>query len=138
MATVLFTWELGGGLGHLMTMSPLVKALAADGHRVVVATKDVLPAQRLFEKDGIELLGTPRSGVQLPYPKQQTIAHLLANIGFGDNTYLESHCNVWKNIYRLLQPDLIVFNHSPVALLAAQTVKARKAVLGSGFFILPD
>jgi hypothetical protein len=138
MGTVLFTWELGGGLGHLMLISPIAKALLAGGHRVVLAVKDVAATRRCLGDCNIELLATPRSQFAIPFPRQETHAHLLANIGFNDSTVLKAHADVWKTVYRTLQPDLIVFVNSPVALLAAQSVPARKAIMGLGFFIPPD
>lgn len=41
MSTILFAWELGAGLGHLMQMRPLVHALLEQGHRVAAASKDL-------------------------------------------------------------------------------------------------
>jgi hypothetical protein len=38
--TILFCWELGGGLGHLMQMLPLADDLVKSGHRVFVALRD--------------------------------------------------------------------------------------------------
>jgi hypothetical protein len=137
MATVLFAWELGGALGHLMVISPIAKALAASGHRMVVAAKDIASARRVLGEK-IELLPTPRSDIPLVFPQQQTYAHLLANVGFGDDSILESHNAAWKTIYDLVRPNLIILNFSPVALLAARGVPARRATLGPGFFVPPD
>ncbi len=44
----------------------------------------------------------------------------------------------WKNIYRAVQPDVIVFDHSPTALLAAHGTPVRRALLGAGFFCPAD
>jgi hypothetical protein len=43
MATVLFAWELGGGLGHLMQMLPLAWGLRRE-HRVVAVLRHLSPA----------------------------------------------------------------------------------------------
>ena len=138
MGTVLFTWELGGGLGHLMLISPITRALQAGGHRVALAVKDVAAARRSLGDCNVGLLATPRSQFTVPFPRQQTHTHLLANIGFNDTTILESHAEAWRTLYRALQPDLIVFVNSPVALLAAQGMTARRAIMGVGFFVPPD
>jgi UDP:flavonoid glycosyltransferase YjiC (YdhE family) len=37
-----------------------------------------------------------------------------------------------------VRPDLIVFDHSPVALLAARGIPARRALIGTGFWCPPD
>jgi hypothetical protein len=138
MGTVLFTWEMGGGIGHLMLISPIAQALIASGHRVLLAAKDVAAAHRLLGESTIELLATPRSRFVAPFPRQETFAHLLANVGFNDTAVLEAHAQAWKTLYRTLQPDLIMFNNSPIALLAARGVPARKVIFGLGFFVPPD
>ncbi len=43
MSTILFAWELGGGLGHLVQLRPPAEALAARGHRVLAAVRPRLP-----------------------------------------------------------------------------------------------
>jgi hypothetical protein len=48
MARVLLTWELGGGLGHLMNLRPLAVALAARGHRVFLAAGDLSRVPGVF------------------------------------------------------------------------------------------
>ena len=44
MATVMFDWEQGGGLGHLMQMLPLAEGLARRGHRVFMAVRELVGA----------------------------------------------------------------------------------------------
>jgi hypothetical protein len=39
MRKLLFTWELGGGLGHLLILRPLMKELVVRGHKVVLAAR---------------------------------------------------------------------------------------------------
>ena len=40
----------------------------------------------------------------------------------------------WRNLFLSVRPDLIVFDHSPTALLAACGLAAKKAMIGTGFF----
>ena len=39
MATILLTWELGGGLGHLANLGPIAGLLTDRGHRVCAALR---------------------------------------------------------------------------------------------------
>ena len=45
MGNILFTWELGGGLGHLMQIQPLAKAMGERGHKVFAALTDLSRAR---------------------------------------------------------------------------------------------
>src|SRR5207247_8636282 len=53
MATVLFAWELGGGLGHMMQMAPLARALVRRGHRVYAALREVAGPEGGFAGSGV-------------------------------------------------------------------------------------
>jgi hypothetical protein len=58
-----------------------------------------------------------------------TYADLLLNIGFGDGEAFTVHLQAWRNLYELVQPDLLVCDHSPTALLAARTLTAARGTL---------
>ena len=44
VSTVLFAWELGGGMGHLLPHRALLAALLKKGHTVHVASRDAIGA----------------------------------------------------------------------------------------------
>ena len=48
MATFLFCWELGGGLGHNVPLAQIAGPLLADGHGVHVALRDLSTAGAAF------------------------------------------------------------------------------------------
>jgi UDP:flavonoid glycosyltransferase YjiC (YdhE family) len=62
----------------------------------------------------------------------------MANNGFGDDRTLVGLGRAWRNLFKLTRPDLIVFDHSPTALLASRGLPARRALLGDGFVCPPD
>ncbi|MCY2950959.1 MAG: hypothetical protein NTU53_03165 [Planctomycetota bacterium] len=139
MGTVLFAWQLGGGLGHLLRMLPLAEGLVKEGHRVFMAFRDLGRAGEIYGQAGVRFLQAPfRSRGRLFFPRTMGFAHLLANVGFWDRRELFGLASAWRNLYRLIRPDLIVFDHSPVALLAARGMAARRALIGTGFFCPPD
>ena len=55
MATVLFTWELGGGIGHLVRHRGLIQQLLTDGHRVHFHACDLEKAHQVFDGLALEL-----------------------------------------------------------------------------------
>jgi hypothetical protein len=56
------------------------------------------------------------------------------NFGFNNVAELTIMAQAWRNLYEYVRPDLIIFDHSPTALLAARGCKAKKALIGTGFF----
>src|SRR5688500_1585738 len=121
MATVLMTWELGGGLGHLMQLRAIGQRLLRRGHRVIAALREVSHAKQLVD-DGVEVLKAPAKTLGLGYEilPPQTYAHLLHNIGFCEGKEASAMVSAWLAIYQQCSPDLILFDHSPTALLAAR------------------
>ena len=138
---ILFCWELGAGLGHLMQMLPLARDLAAKGHTVYIAVRDVPAAMAVFGGAGVRFLQAPLFTPKVArFPRQLNFAHLLANLAFRDDFELFGLTCAWRNLMLMFRPDLIVFDHAPTALLAARSLDlpARTALIGSGFCCPPD
>ena len=139
--TVLFCWELGAGLGHMMQVLPLARDLAAEGHTVYIAVRDVAAATAVFGGAGVRFLQAPLYTPRVArFPRQLNFAQLLANLGFSDDFDLFGLVCAWRNLMQMVRPDLIVFDHSPMALVAARSLDltARRALIGSGFCCPPD
>lgn len=139
VSTVLFVWELGEGLGHVVGQRPLALALRSRGHEVVLAVRNVRSAATAFAGTGLRF-------VQCPYMIWRTVprftplvsyAHMLDSVGFGNPGGLAALISAWRCLMDLVDPDLIVFDHSPTALLAARTHRARRVLAGNGFFAPP-
>lgn len=140
MATVLFTWELGGGLGHMFQLLPLAEGLVGRGHRVFVALRNLADAATVFGRSGVSFLPAPhKSGGHVYSHRTLNYAHVLANIGWGSYGELFGLGSAWRNILEFVRPDLIIFDHSPTALLASRYFRdVRRVVIGSGFLCPPD
>ena len=59
MVAILLTWELGGGMGHLINLLPLARGLRLRGHRVVAALGDLSRAEQVFEGLGLAFFQAP-------------------------------------------------------------------------------
>jgi UDP:flavonoid glycosyltransferase YjiC (YdhE family) len=135
MANILLTWELGGGRGHLYSLLPLARGLADAGHSVFLAFRDLSRAHRVYAGVEAQFLQAPfraKRGVS-PIEPARSFAHLLHNTGFDDAPDLAARVKAWRSLYEQVRPALIVFEHSPTALLAARGMPAKRAVVGVGF-----
>ena len=139
MATILLTWELGGGAGHCVNLLPIAKGLLDRGHRVCVAARDLVTAHRVFAGLDVEpypaafQLGKPAHPVARP----RNFAHILHNIGFESDETLQALLAAWRQLYATISPDVVLCEHAPSALLASRFTDARRVVLGTGFFSPP-
>ena len=139
MATVLLTWELGGGLGHCVKLAPVAAGLVARGHLVYFAAHDVATAQRVLQNPRVKYLQSPFVAKQPQISHQtRTFAQVLEEVGFGDDQSLRALITSWRNLFDLIQPQLIICEHSPSALLAGRWTDTQMAVIGTGFSLPPN
>lgn len=139
MATVLIAWELGAGWGHVSRLRSIAIELRRRGHDVVAALRDVAATGRLFIQQGIPCLAAP---FKLGWPTNcirpaRSFAHILHNIGFCDVDELDALVAAWESLFDLVEPDAIIFDHSPTALLASRTTTAARVLFGDGFCCPP-
>lgn len=139
MAHVVMCWELGGDLGHVARMRPLAAALYARGHRVSFIVRETLAASRLLDPAEYTWLQAPlqAEAVSPGFAPTLSFAHILHNVGFHAPNAIAGRIRGWRNLFDALKPDLLVFDHSPTALLAARGLTAKRILLGTGFGIPP-
>jgi UDP:flavonoid glycosyltransferase YjiC (YdhE family) len=140
MATVLLTWELGLGIGHLMNLRPIACELLGRGHRVFAALRDLSRAREVFGETSVTLLQAPYAVPKgkIAVEKPQGWVHLLANNGFSSERVLEILIQKWTAIFDRLNPDLVIADHSPTVLLALRGTHIPHVNIGLGFFCPPD
>lgn len=135
MFDVLFTWELGGGLGHVGRLRPLAEAFLRRGKSVAFAVRDVRFCSTVFQGTPIRWfqapakIGRPQNEITEP----RTFAEILHNVGFGDLEELTSLAMGWRNLLGILQPKLVILEHSPIAALSVRGTTAKTAAVGTGF-----
>ncbi len=148
MARFLLAWELGGGLGHASTLATIAQALLERGHEVDLVWRDVdLGASLLgaaFNHPRLRFFAAPAWAKAKGRPTPigptdvRTYADLLCLNGFHDTPRLTGQLKAWLSLLRTCQPDVLVVDHAPVALLAARhQTGLRTAQVGSGFFQPP-
>jgi len=135
MANVLMVWEQGSGLGHMTSMRPIAEGLQAQGHQVWIALKDFSKANQVFKGTQFRFIASPNctSRIRNHFLQAPTFAHILHNVGFGNFDTLNILVSAWRSVFEVLQPEIVVTDHSPVAMLAARVSGIKNITLGTGF-----
>lgn len=140
MAKIVYCWELGADLGHISSFVPLAKQLIERGHEVTMILREVQRARSVLGSLAIRVFSAPVwvfSPVVAPKPTG-TYTDILFHFGYLDPAGLGGIVSAWRELYRLLSPDLILADHAPTALLAARTAGVKALTYGSGFFAPPS
>ena len=122
-ATILFSWEIGHGFGHVLPLLPLARAFKAQGHRVIFALRDVRGAGAMLQKEGFTVLQAPFHPDQFfpaDGPQPQSMADILAIFGFTSEQHLSGMAAAWAGIFKACQPALLIASYAPLSLLCAR------------------
>ncbi len=138
MATIALIWELGSDYGHIGRFLPIAQALRERGHRPVMMLRDISRADEMLGPFGLEYLQAPLwlppvSG--LPPPVNFTESLFL--FGFLSQAGLLSIARAWRQLWGLIKPDLMIFDHAPTALLAARGLHIPRLITGNSFAVPP-
>lgn len=135
MKKVLFAWELGAGLGHIIHIRSLARHFLAMECEVFVALRDLTHAGNVFSGMKIKFLQAPfKSGHRAhPIMTPLSFSQLLNNNGFSSATELEELVRPWQTLYELVRPDILLLDNCPIALVAARGLDCLKVTIGVGF-----
>lgn len=132
MSRIFYTWELGSNLGHLGSFSPLASALASRGHEVFVAARETATCARLIGASG-RWFQSPVVAEEVDRASPISYADILLCNGYADESKLLGLVVAWRQLIELTQPQLILIDHAPTAILAARTLGVPCMFYGSGF-----
>jgi hypothetical protein len=138
MARVLMVWEMGSGMGHMDRMLITARALRDRGHEVRIALRDLSRAHTRIAADGFMMMQTP---VWLPQmanpPRLGNYAAVLASAGWLSPIGLAGLVVGWRSLFTLNQPDLIICDHAPTAILASRGSSILTLAMGNSFELPP-
>ncbi len=140
MGRILFTWEIGAGEGHIAPYADLIVALEERDHEVFFALRELKSAFRLLGKTQVSYLQSPIATApmrQLVQPAN-SFAKILNNCGYCDPEQLAGMIAAWQNLFNLVDPELVIFDYSPTAMLATRGLDAKRMVIGTGFQLPPS
>ena len=129
MARILLTWELGAGFGHLTRLRPIVDHLAAYGHEIHLAVRNLSSVETVFADADVALYQAPitvgRSPRHIRCPA--AFSHILHNCGFSNQSELRPRVKAWNRLFETIAPDMLVCDHSPTALAARAAAALRRS-----------
>ena len=139
----LLVWELGDNFGHAGLLIRIGEELAAKGVEVYVALQDTLKAAPFLKNQNITLLAAPYGRIHTkPRPEGPprpvlTYADDVALCGYDRADELASLLRAWHGLFDLVQPDILVADAAPTALIAAQGRPFIKVISGLGYGVPP-
>lgn len=138
MARVLIAWEMGEALGHLVRCLRFAEELRDRGHAVTLALKDVrLPGARDVGS-GIAVLPAPTTRhADARRLAPVNYADMLLTCGFAEPQDVAARIRAWDDLYTLVRADVVVADHAPTALLAAEGAGIPHLAIGNGFAVPP-
>jgi UDP:flavonoid glycosyltransferase YjiC (YdhE family) len=139
--TVLFAWELGHGLGHLMNIRRIASRLKPHGVRIVAALKDTSSSDvlRPLVDEFVEAPAWPLdlwSRSRRPAATSATLNDVLSGAGLADGAAVRRLLAAWDDIFSKSAPDLVIADFSPLASLAARD-RIPLVLIGNGYTLPP-
>lgn len=137
MASILYAWELGGGLGHVGAFMPLAKLLRDAGHDVHWVVSQPAEVGVFLARNGFSWLPAPHVPEKQQEQPPLNYADILSRFGYDDSEMLFGLVGAWRELVRLTEASLILVDHAPSALIAARSLGVPVMLFSSGFAIPP-
>jgi len=137
MANILCVWELGSNLGHLTNLKLFIDSALVSGHRVTLAARELQNVRTIIDSAEVRIFQAPylRKKQRQGLPPIISYPQLVLRQVFGSEQELEGLYLAWNSIFDTVKPDLVIYDHSPTALVASLGKNWAKWVVGSGFLI---
>lgn len=135
-----FVSELGDNFGHVVSLLQVAKLAAERGASISFIVPSLLQFHTMSTIDyDFNLYQGPINVFQKVKSNAppQTYAESLLLHGYSQPKALAVAIKVWRSIFSSLQPDIVLFDYAPTALLAAREYTFKKIMLGSGYCVPP-
>ncbi|MFG6417073.1 glycosyltransferase [Roseateles sp. DC23W] len=138
MSRILMAWEMGANMGHIDRLLLTARALRSRGHEVSFVLRDLSRAHARIAAEGFAIGQAP---VWLPKlanpPPLSNYTTVLAAAGWLDAPGLAGLISGWRRWYEVLQPDVLICDHAPTALLASRGLGMSVWTIGTSFEVPP-
>lgn len=141
MSKVVFTWELGQGLGHLVRYRGLIARLLAAGQEVYYIARNANRVREVNPQSSLRVEEIqpefPPMAERIIDPSIASYATLLINCGFHDAARLAHRTSRWIACLERIKPDIVICDHSPTALFANRLLGFPLIITGNSFTVPP-
>lgn len=127
---IILAWELGAGMGHTSRLRPLAERFAASGAGVECLA--------IREQDAAKHLPCPvEQAPWLKSPKREGpiwgghLADTLAMLGWAQTEHLLESVRRWREVLQAKQPDMLVMDSAPTAMLASLGLPMKRVWLAN-------
>ncbi len=134
---LLYCWELGQGYGHVLNFRRLALKLLAEGWQISCVVSHVKTMRQMLPEI-TEIVAAPRMNKQRRFSPTRNLAEILYNNGYHHRAEIGRRVGLWRELFEHFQPDIVLLDHAPTALIAAHLNRLPHAILGTGFFLPPD
>jgi hypothetical protein len=129
---------MGAELGHVSKLRHPIEIALDMGLQVFLAARELRRVKLILGDMPITYLQAPLKHKDTsPEPLFLSYAQMLGRQCFSDVDEMEMLLRAWGSLFDLVQPDIVLFEHSPLALVAAYGRRFKKVLAGSGFMIPP-
>lgn len=135
MAKVALCWELGAGNGHLAKLAQCTEYLIEQGHDVSLISRNLATVKNFSVFQNINLYQSPVLVNSLKKHEAVNYSSVLLMSGYDDSANLYLVLKAWQGLFKAIDADFIIAEHSPAAILAAQTLDISHAMIGSSFVV---
>jgi UDP:flavonoid glycosyltransferase YjiC (YdhE family) len=133
MSRILIIWELGADYGHISTLLPIALEMKRRGHEPILVLRDLCWAEKILGGHGLSWLQAPvwlanLSGLPSPisYPE------IMFMNGFSHPSGTIGICKAWRDLFTLLDPDLLMIEYGAASMLASLGMKTPRIRIGTG------
>jgi hypothetical protein len=137
-------WEMGAGLGHVLSLARIAETLRRRGQEICGAYLCRLENSALLAphvKEPIRLaptFGAPSRSQAGDPPQVATYGEFLGDIGYGSAERLSRQIGLWRRIYQEDRPDLVIADSAPTALIAARSMGLGTIAIGTPYYLPPS
>lgn len=127
------------GLGHLYPIRALAQYFIDQHFSVYIASRELTHCDNIFKDMPVRFLQAPHSKTEHgdAQPDLHIFSQILGRNGYHEKSELMGLCHAWQALFDLIEPDLIIAEHSPTVLLAARDESFSVLHIGTGFTVPP-